>query len=723
MAACPDDAAHKINEATTMYIIKVKERIHKIIDNIEKKEYVDILMVVFFAIVIYTYTAITCIPRAFTDDDWGIANYFAGAMGAEYATPYNKFINFIWGWIMYIMYQFMPGPNWFIVIQEIIVVLSFAILQYMLIQKMKEHLPVVWCYLLTSALLMAFEPSYICRLEFTQTAALGSIIGVFLIMFSHSKKWRAGYIGGIALTVISALHRFGAFEMCLPFAALVMVDHVLYGSDEITVRAVAKSVFKDKKLYLTIAGIILCCFMASKINTSIYNSDYYAEYNAFNSARASLLDHPRAPYEDIAGELEAIGVSENDYMLITSWTFADLSFVTTDLLRSIAALQPKESDRIDYGAEINKYFANLKDLGIVYNKLFYMALIILCICLILDFKHMIWYAPLLLAGTLIMEMYFSIIVKRYPSYVRTGLLFILIVTALKLTDFSKIKVLQGRKAVTVITSFLIFFSLYSLGNEYYLMTKGTFEYNMDGLAMYEYMNSREDDIFMIPTGEAGGLPVLRNSYSIFQETKPGIMKHTVGWGGWSTNNPWVNEAYHSWGIDYPMSQAADDNVYLLAAIGKVDSIRTYLMEHRKMDTSASLSAIEYGTTIYKLTDKGLELEKDRGTGIVNSVECTYDSTYETYDILLEFSIDAADISEDNRIFMTMLDETGDMKYFMVFNGNNMSLSTENDVVVKVPVSFINDNMEYAINIMVQRDGVNRLLCADNVCFSLEDHQI
>lgn len=77
---------------------------------------------------------------------------------------------------------------------------------------------------------------------------------------------------------------------------------------------------------------------------------------------------------------------------------------------------------------------------------------------------------------------------------------------------------------------------------------------------------------MIPTDGAGGLPALRNSYSLFKENQPGIMRHTVGLGGWSTNNPWMNEVYHSWGIDYPMSQMADENVYIPTSFSKAQSL-------------------------------------------------------------------------------------------------------------------------------------------------------
>lgn len=497
------------------------------------KQNKNLIFVGCFAFFLYVITANTCIPREFTDDDWGIANYFAGVIGKEYATPYNKFINFVWGWVMYVMYKLIPGPNWFIVIQEIIVILSFIVLQYVLIKRLTAVLPVYWCYLLSSVLLIAFEPSFICRLEFTQTATLGSIAGAILMIYSNQVKSKKGYIAGMALIVISALHRFGSFEMCMPFICLIGLDYVLRDQEGFSIKGIKESIWRNKRVWISIGCIFVFCFVLSKINTAIYNSDYYAEYNEFNAARASVVDYARADYADIADDLQKIGVSENDYNLMTSWTFADLSFFTSDLFRQVAALQPKAKDTIDYGEEISKYFDNLQNPEIMYNKLFYMALIILGFCLIVDFKHMIWHIPFLLGVVIFIELYLTVVVRRYPSYVRTGLIFALIATALILTEYKKIRVIPEkiRWIGAIVVSAAIVIWLAPMGDEYYLTTKGTFEYNMDGLAMYEYMNSRADDIFIIPTGGSGGLPPIRNSYSIFKETKPGIMRHVVGLGG------------------------------------------------------------------------------------------------------------------------------------------------------------------------------------------------
>ena len=668
-----------------------------------KNEKRDILFISCFHILIYIVTATLCTPREFTDDDWGIANYFAGVMGAEYATPYNKFINFVWGWVMYFMYKHIPGPNWFIVIQESIVVISFAVLQYILIKKLAEVLPVYWCYLLSSAMVMAFEPSYICRLEFTQTATLGSIAGAALMIYCHEVKSRKGYIAGIALIVISALHRFGSFEMCMPFICLIGLDYVLRDQEGFSFRGITESIWRNKRAWISIGCIFASCFILSKVNNVIYNSNYYAEYNEFNVARASVVDYARVDYAEIADELQKIGVSKNDYNLMTSWTFADLSFFTTDIFRQVAALQPKATDSIDYGAEISKYFENIKNPEIMYNKLFYMALIVLAFCLAIDFKHMMWHIPLLLGVVIFVELYLTVVVRRYPSYVRTGLIFAFIATTLILTDYSKMIIIPEKiRGIGVIAvSAAIIILLAPMGDEYFLTTKGTFEYNMDGLAMYEYMNSREDDIFFIPTSDSGGLSPLRESYSIFEETKPGIMRHVVGLGGWSTNNPWVNEAYHSWGIDYPMSQVADENVYLLTSADMAKKLQIYVYEHRNMDTTKSLCGIQYGTTIYKITDRDIEVES-KGIGETSAASAVFDAEYNTYDVSFDFK---STISGEYRVFTYLEDESGNGGYYMVFDGDSVVLREgKQSFIVKIPVGDLTSG-NYKMNVMIQnREG-------------------
>lgn len=114
---------YKIHRELSGKMNKIKE--------ISEKKYFDIFFTAVFTTIAFIVVYCTCMPRMFSDDDWGIANYFTGVMGKEYATPYNKFINIIFGWLMYSLYQAIPGPNWFVIIEELIVCISFCFFHFM----------------------------------------------------------------------------------------------------------------------------------------------------------------------------------------------------------------------------------------------------------------------------------------------------------------------------------------------------------------------------------------------------------------------------------------------------------------------------------------------------------------------------------------------------------------------------------------------------------------
>ena len=182
-------------------------------EKIQKTELKQIGFIIFFTISLFAFAYFTCTPRTVPDDDWGIANYFAGAMGSEFATPYNKFVNIAIGWLMYVIYKILPGLNWFIVIQEAIVVFSCALLQYMLICKMKKQIDFCKAFILTSIILLSFELTFLCLVQFSQTTAIGCTIGGLWILFSYEKKNKIGIIFGIAFTIFCALFLTCIFEM------------------------------------------------------------------------------------------------------------------------------------------------------------------------------------------------------------------------------------------------------------------------------------------------------------------------------------------------------------------------------------------------------------------------------------------------------------------------------------------------------------------------------
>ena len=156
--------------------------------------------------------------------------------------------------------------------------------------------------------------------------------------------------------------------------------------------------------------------MATGVAQKLSYGEKYDAYNAFNSARASVIDYKVYPYEKIADELEEIGVSANDYTLITSWTFEDPNFITTDLLNKIKALEPGS----DWEENATGFFDNYVENMLTKEYIF--VLVLLSICLLLDYKHMkivFWY---IVAMINMISFYFTV-TGRYPSYVKIEILF------------------------------------------------------------------------------------------------------------------------------------------------------------------------------------------------------------------------------------------------------------------------------------------------------------
>ena len=207
------------------------------------------------------------------------------------------------------------------------------------------------------------------------------------------------------------------------------------------------------------------------------------------------------------------------------------------------------------------------------------------------------------------------------------------------------------------------------------------------------------------------MPNLRNSYSIFEATKPGTYRHIVGLGGWSTNTPWLNEIYDLWGIQYPMKQIADDNIYILTSANSIPSLQQYVLEHYNQATTASLTNIQYGTTIYKVIGKDLVVDGklDYCSIIDNSIE--YDS--EKDNVCIETSVNVYNDCNNkiNRVYIELENTFDSSKsYFMVYEGNDLLLEKGRQTLVTIiPSSQLTSGQGYKMNIFIQNEKGNYII--------------
>ena len=88
-------------------------------------------------------------------------------------------------------------------------------------------------------------------------------------------------------------------------------------------------------------------------------------------------------YEDIDEELENIGVSENDYWLVTHWINDDPDFFTTDLLSQIADIRDtyyQSQDQESLFKVFGNYFLWLS------SQVFAIVFLVLSLCLLLKYR-------------------------------------------------------------------------------------------------------------------------------------------------------------------------------------------------------------------------------------------------------------------------------------------------------------------------------------------------
>ena len=620
----------------------------------------DLLFAAVFVLILFVLTFTFRTPRPYSNDDTGIANYLSGSLGNKYASPFIPFINIILGWIMVFLYRLLPGPNWFIIWQIVIEYISICFLQTILMNQLRKNFSNWWSYVLSSVLLAAFIPSFICRIEFTQTAAIGGIMGVFWILFCWKYNSKAGMAIGIIHTTVSFMFRKNGFLICLPFVLIVSIRFCLQHRKEIIHY---RKRFSSLILCFGILIAILAAFTG--VNTIAWDSGEQKEYKAFNSARAQFKDYPSMPYDEIRQEMEALGVSENDYNLMDGWQFADPEYITTELLTEITAAKKRKTAPADYGKEIKQFFAN-----IVTNNLFRGMDSLLSFCFVLCIwilavnirRDGIW-AIIVTLCVVSMELFFKVYVGRYPDWVRAGVLFSGASTLVYMTASRPL--LKENRILTGSLILLLAFGGAIVGDAVYFKKLGTFSYDKSAFEMYDWMHAQSGKLFFCPT-KYSGMPDLMAGYSVFEETEPGIARGTVSLGGWGTNIPARKQAYGDQGIYNPMRQISDDNVYLISSYDMASMLRQYLYEHTGVKASLSLADVRNGALIWKATDCTKRIREDAEVNCkIEELHCEYDSRYNTWNISINIGSEPNIPIENTDRYIKVKNKSGEERLYAV----------------------------------------------------------
>lgn len=256
-----------------------------------------------------------------TNDDELFNLIAAGAYGFS-NSQYLIFINIIYGWMVKMLYYLFPSLNAYLFFM--LGLNSFFIICLCL--ELTENLSVFHSIFVTILINLFLRLNYFSILQFTKNAFLYTIVGCLLILNGIKKKsilkTCLGYLG----IILGFCVRWESCIFIVPFFLLFLGFHL------------ARS--KSRKSYI-LPLIILPFFILFVwfIDNKAYSSEPWKYYNSYNKVRSSLLDYGIPSYTEHRSEYESLSVSENDVVMLENWLFSDETVFSLEKLQEINQLK------------------------------------------------------------------------------------------------------------------------------------------------------------------------------------------------------------------------------------------------------------------------------------------------------------------------------------------------------------------------------------------------
>lgn len=259
-----------------------------------------------------------------TDDDYSIAFYLSNLIPGQ---GLCLFINALLSNLIFGLSTVAPQVSWFFIVEKTsaflaIWALVFASLSYVYAPAGFLMVSFTVRFCLTHCLVAS---------NITYVAGLASAVGT-LYLVAGALNDRMGIpsrVIGVLLLTLGLLWREEMFLACIPFLALGLFGRLLQEG-------------VSRKSILSCVGVaclvVLACGAAVAVDRFEWRADGWREWREYNSPRARISDYPMPTWEDASEDLQAIGLSENDYRMMRLWATADTDVFDTETLGKVADL-------------------------------------------------------------------------------------------------------------------------------------------------------------------------------------------------------------------------------------------------------------------------------------------------------------------------------------------------------------------------------------------------
>lgn len=472
-----------------------------------------------------------------------------------------------------------PEADGFAIFLEIGMFASLWLIMYLIICISQEWSAVIMLFLFLMCITWRMN---LFHVNFTIWAGFTSLSGYMgLLYYLENPKQRGVLYASFGTFLAGCLVRLNSVLLLLPFFALGIAFYSIHT--------------KNPKLYVDpLRNVLLGCLIIYSLIlgvSNIYKSSPEME-NAvkYSDARSALQDYPHKKWEDVSADMEDLGVSRNDYELITDLVYADVDWINADRLEGMVP-----SSAVSITLDLENIIKTIKNiiLSILYSKEMliqvFMALLLLIWIMTKKRIGSLQCLELLFSvgGALILLCFFQI-KGRLPYRVQQVIVFGLWMNFFQICLFrSSLETIQ-KKVQTRIKAVLLICTLFMVPNSWFDRSQG-------GNGLFASFTARDSESIELP--DLPEAPKIWRVYTLngFMNRfymsagklpSPSFMNGNIASGEWVYAQPFYTQYLHRIGLDNPMKALADEEALYVGRDEDMLKILIYIQEHFDQDYMA-----------------------------------------------------------------------------------------------------------------------------------------
>jgi hypothetical protein len=491
-------------------------------------------------------------------DDFFMAGVLTGIHGDAY-NPHLYFVNALYGYALLPFYHLFPKIGWYYIFEMFGLFVSFVLISYVLIKRVGFNLGVCAAIVLLSMLCSDF---YLV-VQFTQCAALYSAAGFAALLYSLNEGKYKVLLLACVMIIWGSWMRWEAFLMGLPFCCIV----ALFSIDDFK-----KHVVRTLVTVLTLVTLVLGTHY---FDNKLYETEEYRPYKEIQGPRAAFGDATNYNMQAVYEDMEELGKSGLDYVMLTNWEFYDTENFRVDSLREILKYVDCHRNKTSAISISSNMIGTLQNSS---GRPIFWLFVIFCLLLFLSNPPKSGYAWVSLAVVLCLLAYL-LALNRLVYRVETGIWMYASVLAIPLL---REKIQISNKIAFVLISILlvanvvVFFQSGALvrdptrGNVGEL---GDSKDSTDYIQVFDYIEKNPDKMFLVKMNTY--MKFARHKNPPYLSEPAGSFKRTISFGYWTPYLPEITETLKDFGITNPIKDVVHENVISV----DVGDLRGYLHRH------------------------------------------------------------------------------------------------------------------------------------------------